>query len=75
MLKILQVRFFVFLDLRHLHVVKEVYLCKNLLDDVGELSETINGMGALKIISFKDNPLTKSQKYRDYMVILSKTLE
>lgn len=43
--------------------------------DVGELSETINGMEHLKTLSFKDNPLTKSQKYRDYIVILSKTLE
>ena len=32
-------------------------------------------MEGLRILSFKDNPLAKAQKYRDYIVILSKTLE
>jgi hypothetical protein len=64
-----------YVALKHLAVVKEVYLIKNELEDIGELSETINGMSNLRILSFKDNPLTKAQKYRDYIVILSKTLE
>ena len=29
----------------------------------------------LKALTFKDNPLAKTQKYRDYIVILSKSLE
>jgi hypothetical protein len=29
----------------------------------------------LKSLSLKDNPLAKAQKYRDYIVILSKNLE
>ena len=48
---------------------------KNDLEDIGELSETLTSMERLKIISFKDNPLAKAQKYRDYIVILSKSLE
>ena len=50
-------------------------MAKNLLEDIGELSETLTSMEGLKILSFKDNPLSKAQKYRDYIVILSKTLE
>ena len=29
----------------------------------------------LKTLNFKDNPLAKTQKYRDYIVILAKSLE
>ena len=32
-------------------------------------------MERLRIVSFKDNPLAKTQKYRDYVVILSKSVE
>ena len=32
-------------------------------------------MQRLKTVSFKDNPLAKTQKYRDYVVILSKSVE
>lgn len=42
---------------------------------MGELSETIAGMQNIRTLSFKDCPLTKSGKYRDYIVILSKSLE
>ena len=74
MSRTLQVSVCLCVALESLAVVDEVYLTKNDLDDIGELSETINGMSNLRILSFRDNPLTKAQKYRDYIVILSKTL-
>ena len=44
----------------------------NVLKEIGDLSEPLGSMQMLKIINFKNNPLVKVPKYRDYVVILSK---
>jgi hypothetical protein len=44
------------------------------MNDIGELSEVIPAMAGLEVLSFKENPIAKSPKYRDFVVILSKTL-
>ena len=53
----------------------ELSLANNSLEDIGELSETLTKLEMLKTLSFKGNPLAKTQKYRDYIVILAKSLE
>jgi len=57
-----------------LAVVQEVLLKNNMLSEIGDLTVALNQMERLKKIDFRGNPLTKVPKYRDYIVILSKSL-
>ncbi len=59
---------------RHLAVVQEIELKNNQLEDISELTEALTNMGRIKKIDFRGNPLVKVAKYRDYIVILSKSL-
>lgn len=59
---------------RHLAVVQEIYLKNNLLEDISELTSALTQMQRIKKIDFRGNPITKVSKYRDYIVILSKSL-
>lgn len=60
---------------RHLAVVQEVSLKNNSLEEFSELTTALAQMERIKKIDFRGNPLTKTAKYRDYIVILSKSLE
>ena len=57
-----------------LKVVNRVSLRNNALDDMGVLSEPLAGMERLRTLDFRGCPLTALAKYRDYVVILFKTL-
>jgi hypothetical protein len=62
------------LAFRHLAVVQEVSLKNNSLEEFSELTTALAQMERIKKIDFRGNPLTKTAKYRDYIVILSKSL-
>ena len=49
-------------------------LRNNALDDMGVLSEPLASMERLRVLDFRGSPLTSLPKYRDYVVILSKSL-
>lgn len=46
----------------------------NQVIEMERLSEPMGGMERLKTIDFRGNPLCTLPKYRDYIVILCKTL-
>ena len=55
-------------------MVNKVSLRNNALDDMGVLSEPLASMERLRVLDFRGSPLTSLPKYRDYVVILSKSL-
>jgi len=61
--------------LTHLKVLNTLFLKGNKFGDMEELSEPFGGMDKLKIMDFRNNPLCSMPKYRDYIVILCKSLE
>lgn len=56
-------------------VLNDLHLRNNLLGDMEEISDPFGAMERLKKMDFRGNPLCNLPKYRDYIVILCKSLE
>jgi len=59
---------------RNLAVAQDISLKNNQLEDISDLTTALTQMERIKKIDFRGNPICKVPKYRDYIVILSKSL-
>ena len=74
MLRTSTVRLLFISAFRHLAVAQEISLKNNQLEEISELTAALTQMERIKKIDFRGNPICKVPKYRDYIVILSKSL-
>ena len=63
-----------YLDFQYFKVLQNLSLRTNQLGDMEVLSEPFGGMERLKTMDLRNNPLSTMPKYRDYVVILCKSL-
>lgn len=59
---------------RNFKVLTHLEMKNNRVAEVSAIADILPHMGRIKTVTFIGNPVVKAAKYRDYLVILAKTL-